>query len=415
MPSSWRRCRRMIRHAGRRRTMPCSHRTPRRRARNSCATRPPAKSRHGRSTIATALAPGVQHRRPGDHRRGRNLDARRPGLERDGERPRLHRTDAGDASADVARNQRAGADPSPDHVEPPDRRGRGAGADHDPHRLLHHGARGRRSVRRHLRSARPHDGAGGHRHARPRQFDGGKRRPFPAEVPGRDDAARRSLHHQRSVARHRPSARPDRRHARPSTTSASSACSPTPRTSSMSAASAWDRKAARCSRKGMYIPIVKCFDQGRPNETFFDFMRAGSRLPVELEGDIYSLCACNDAGAHRLVEMMDEFEMDSLDPLADFIFDSSHRATLAEIARIPQRHLPRRNLLRRLRGAGHAEGRDDHPAMTASRWTSPAPRAFRRAASTCRPPIAAPIPASASSASSRRRFPTTGRASRRSA
>jgi N-methylhydantoinase B len=88
--------------------------------------------------------------------------------------------------------------------------------------------------------------------------------------------------------------------------------------------------------EGMYIPIVKCFDQGRPNETFFDFIRAGSRLPVELEGDIYSLCACNDAGTHRLVEMMDEFEMDSLDPLANFVFESSHRATLAEIARIPK-------------------------------------------------------------------------------
>jgi N-methylhydantoinase B len=88
--------------------------------------------------------------------------------------------------------------------------------------------------------------------------------------------------------------------------------------------------------EGMYIPIVKCFDQGAPNETFFDFIRAGSRLPVELEGDIYSLCACNDAGARRLVEMMREFGMDSLDPLAQFIFDSSHRATLAEIARIPR-------------------------------------------------------------------------------
>ena len=88
--------------------------------------------------------------------------------------------------------------------------------------------------------------------------------------------------------------------------------------------------------EGMYIPIVKCFDQGRPNQTFFDFMRAGSRLPVELEGDIYSLCACNDAGARRLTEMMDEFEMSSLGPLAAFIFDSSRRATLAEIARIPR-------------------------------------------------------------------------------
>ena len=94
----------------------------------------------------------------------------------------------------------------------------------------------------------------------------------------------------------------------------------------------------------MYIPIVKCFDQGVPNETFFDFIRAGSRLPVELEGDIYSLCACNDAGVHRLVEMMDEFEMDSLEPLADFIFDSSLRATLAEIARIPRAPIARRSI-----------------------------------------------------------------------
>ena len=86
--------------------------------------------------------------------------------------------------------------------------------------------------------------------------------------------------------------------------------------------------------EGLYIPIVKCFDQGKPNETFFDFIRWGSRLPVELEGDVYSLCACNDAAAHRLVEMMDEFRMDSLAPLAEFIFDSSLRATVTEIGKL---------------------------------------------------------------------------------
>ncbi|MBR0680246.1 hydantoinase B/oxoprolinase family protein [Roseomonas eburnea] len=88
--------------------------------------------------------------------------------------------------------------------------------------------------------------------------------------------------------------------------------------------------------EGLYIPIVKCFDRNVPNETFFDFIRAGSRTPVELEGDIYSLCACNDAGAKRLVEMMDEFAMDSLDELGGYIFDASTRATLAEIAKLPR-------------------------------------------------------------------------------
>jgi N-methylhydantoinase B len=88
--------------------------------------------------------------------------------------------------------------------------------------------------------------------------------------------------------------------------------------------------------EGLYIPIVKCFDAGAPNETFFDFIRAGSRTPVELEGDIYSLCACNDAGSKRLVEMMNEFAMDSLDDLAEYIFEASRRATLIEIAKLPR-------------------------------------------------------------------------------
>ena len=88
--------------------------------------------------------------------------------------------------------------------------------------------------------------------------------------------------------------------------------------------------------EGMYIPIVKCFDRGVANETFFDILRAGTRLPVELEGDVYSLCACNDAGIRRLGEMMGEFGLDGLDELAGHIFDASRRATVAAIAALPR-------------------------------------------------------------------------------
>ena len=88
--------------------------------------------------------------------------------------------------------------------------------------------------------------------------------------------------------------------------------------------------------EGLYIPIVKCFDRGQPNETFFDFLRVGSRTPVELEGDVYSLCACNDAAAKRLDEMLAEYRMDSLEPLAEAIFEASLKATLEEIRKIPR-------------------------------------------------------------------------------
>ena len=88
--------------------------------------------------------------------------------------------------------------------------------------------------------------------------------------------------------------------------------------------------------EGLYIPIVKCFESGRPNETFFDFIRAGSRLPVELEGDVYSLCACNDAAAARLAATLDEFGEDGLHGVAAFIFERSLKATLDNIAQLPR-------------------------------------------------------------------------------
>ena len=88
--------------------------------------------------------------------------------------------------------------------------------------------------------------------------------------------------------------------------------------------------------EGLYIPMLKLIDQGVVNETLMAMIRANTRLPVDTEGDTYSLAACNDVGAKRLAEMMDEFGIDTLDTLADHICDHSRAAVLAEIAKLPK-------------------------------------------------------------------------------
>jgi N-methylhydantoinase B len=52
-------------------------------------------------------------------------------------------------------------------------------------------------------------------------------------------------------------------------------------------------------------------------------------------GDIHAQAAGNDVGAARLVEFMDEFELDSLTELADEIIGRSERAMREAIARLP--------------------------------------------------------------------------------
>jgi len=88
--------------------------------------------------------------------------------------------------------------------------------------------------------------------------------------------------------------------------------------------------------EGIYIPMLKLVDRGVMNETLLAMVRANTRQPVESEGDVYSLAACNDIGCQRLVEMMDEFDLEGIGPLADFVCQRSRDAVVAEIAKLPQ-------------------------------------------------------------------------------
>lgn len=88
--------------------------------------------------------------------------------------------------------------------------------------------------------------------------------------------------------------------------------------------------------EGLYLPMLKLIDAGRVNESVMAIIRANTRQPVDTEGDTYSLAACNDMGAKRLVEMMEEFGIETLDELADHICERSRQAVLAEIGKLPK-------------------------------------------------------------------------------
>ena len=94
--------------------------------------------------------------------------------------------------------------------------------------------------------------------------------------------------------------------------------------------------AADVFMEGLYIPMLRLVDRGVVNETLMAMIRANTRLPVDTVGDTYSLAGCNDVGARRLVEMMGEFGIDSLDELAEHIITRSRAAVLAEIAALPR-------------------------------------------------------------------------------
>jgi len=87
--------------------------------------------------------------------------------------------------------------------------------------------------------------------------------------------------------------------------------------------------------EGVYIPVLKLYEAGQPNETFHRFLHANVRHPDLTEGDLHAQVAGNDVGGRSLLRILDEFGFDGIEPVADEIIRRSEDAMRASIREVP--------------------------------------------------------------------------------
>lgn len=94
-------------------------------------------------------------------------------------------------------------------------------------------------------------------------------------------------------------------------------------------------EAREVFEEGLRIPIMKLFERGEPNKILMQIVRSNVRQPDEVIGDFYAQTACNETGGRALLEMMDEFGLESIDAVAEEIIRRSESAVRAEIRKLP--------------------------------------------------------------------------------
>jgi N-methylhydantoinase B len=94
-------------------------------------------------------------------------------------------------------------------------------------------------------------------------------------------------------------------------------------------------EAREVYEEGLRIPITKLFICDEPNHELFKIIRANVRTPNETIGDLYAQTSSNAVGARELLHFMDEFALNSIDPLADEIITRSERAMREAIRKFP--------------------------------------------------------------------------------
>ena len=94
--------------------------------------------------------------------------------------------------------------------------------------------------------------------------------------------------------------------------------------------------ARQVFEEGLNIPILPLIKKGEVNHDLLEIVHANVREPVQVQGDLFSLAACNDEGCRRLTEMMEEFGLNDLKTLADHILEVSKNATLKNLSELPR-------------------------------------------------------------------------------
>ena len=94
-------------------------------------------------------------------------------------------------------------------------------------------------------------------------------------------------------------------------------------------------EAREVYEEGLRLPIMKLFRAGEINRDLIKLIRANVRTPDETVGDLYAQTTSNEVGARALLGFMDEFDLDSIDPVAREIMDRSEEAMRRSIETIP--------------------------------------------------------------------------------
>ena len=87
--------------------------------------------------------------------------------------------------------------------------------------------------------------------------------------------------------------------------------------------------------EGLFIPLLRLYDAGTPNETLFAFIRSNVRQPEMVLTDIEAQVTANVVAEERILALMDEYRLDSLRDLADAVQSRAEAAMRNAIAAVP--------------------------------------------------------------------------------
>ena len=94
-------------------------------------------------------------------------------------------------------------------------------------------------------------------------------------------------------------------------------------------------KAQEIYEEGLQIPPMKLFNEGVPNEDIFKIIRENVRSPDQVLGDMHALVSACFTGSQRIVDFIQEYEMNDLESFALVVQKRAEIAMRKAIKKLP--------------------------------------------------------------------------------
>ncbi|MDQ0316910.1 hydantoinase B/oxoprolinase family protein [Amorphus orientalis] len=87
--------------------------------------------------------------------------------------------------------------------------------------------------------------------------------------------------------------------------------------------------------EGLWIPVTKLYEAGKPNETLFSIIKRNVRTPDALLGDLGAQVSSGMIASERLNALCDRYGLDDISELSDEIIKRSESAMREAISKLP--------------------------------------------------------------------------------
>ena len=97
----------------------------------------------------------------------------------------------------------------------------------------------------------------------------------------------------------------------------------------------WYSNTTEVYQEGFRLPPVKIWVEGKPNEDVFRLIRANTRVPDSVLGDVRAMIAGVRTGSQRLLDVINKYGLETTLAAMDEILEQGEKMARAALARIP--------------------------------------------------------------------------------